>query len=63
MAAMLVELSQKNLISFYCMWHQHGRHIIVFLNPKGLIASHQYPRNSISVKKEILKEIGSSLKT
>ena len=30
MTAMLVELSQKNVINFYCMWHQHGRRDIVF---------------------------------
>ena len=30
MAAMLVELSQKNLIDVYRKWHQHGRRIIVF---------------------------------
>ena len=29
-AAMLVELSQKILINFYCMWNQHGRRIIAF---------------------------------
>ena len=30
MAAILDELSQKNLINFYCMCNQHGRRIIVF---------------------------------
>ena len=30
MAAILDELSQKNLINFYCMWNQHGLRIIVF---------------------------------
>ena len=30
MAAMLVELKQKNLINFYCTWHQHGRRITAF---------------------------------
>ena len=30
MAAILDELSQKNLINYFGMWNQHGRHIIVF---------------------------------
>ena len=29
-AAMLVELSQKNLINLQCRWNQHGRRTIVF---------------------------------
>ena len=33
MAAMLIELSQKNLINFFCRWNQHGRRIIVFRIP------------------------------
>ena len=30
MAAMLVELSQNNLINFYCIWHQHGPRVFGF---------------------------------
>ena len=30
MAAILGELSQKNLINFYWLWNQQGRRIIVF---------------------------------
>ena len=30
MSAMLVELTQENIINFYCGWHQHDRRIIVF---------------------------------
>ena len=28
--AILVELEQKNIINFFCLWHQHGRQTFVF---------------------------------